>query len=156
MYDEFDVVDCPLCDVIAGNEDAPGGIVFENDQWAAWHHVDSSGFPGQIIVAQKRHAENLTHMSLDESMLLGPAIANISFALSQVVRPARIYVYSFSEHIRHNHFFVVPRMSDMSEITDATVTRHMRQFLLKKSYSQDELAWFALQVRSKLMVEDEF
>jgi len=88
-------------------------VLYENDFW----HADSIGEPvvwrGFLIIKLKRHCEHLAELSVEEAAALGPAIRAVCFGLSQVLKPAKVYVCSFGDDVGHIHFFVLPRPPEM-------------------------------------------
>ncbi len=104
---------CISCDILAGKRTNPGGVIYENDFW----HVDSVGEPvvwrGFLIIKLKHHCEHLADLSAAEAAALGPAIRLTCSGLTQVLQPARVYVCSFGDGVRHIHFWVLPRPPEM-------------------------------------------
>ena len=68
--------------------------------------------PGYLIIKLKRHCEHLAELTSEEANALGRIIQN-TCAASQVVKPAKIHVYSWEEQVKHIHFHVIPRSSAM-------------------------------------------
>ena len=104
---------CMSCDILAGKRTPPDGVIYENEHW----HVDSVLGPvvwrGFLIVKLKRHCEHLAELTPDEAASLGPVIQTTCRALSEVLRPAKVYVCSFGDGVTHIHFWVLPRPPEM-------------------------------------------
>lgn len=105
---------CVSCDIVAGKLVEPGGVIYENDYW----HVGTAMslpvvWPGFLIVKLKRHSEHLAELSSEEAATLGPIIQSTCFALTTVLKPAKVYVCSFGDGVKHVHFWLLPRPSDM-------------------------------------------
>jgi diadenosine tetraphosphate (Ap4A) HIT family hydrolase len=101
------------CDILAGKRTVPGGVIYEDDYW----HVDSVVGPvywrGFLIVKLKRHCEHLAELTPEEAAALGPAIQMTCAALAEVLKPAKVYVCSFGDGIKHIHFWILPRPPEM-------------------------------------------
>ena len=100
---------CVSCDLVAGKRASLGGVIYEDDYW----HVDSDVGPvyweGFLIVKLKRHCEHLAELTPEEAAALGPVIQMTCAALSAVLKPAKVYVCSFGDGVKHIHFWVLPR-----------------------------------------------
>jgi len=101
------------CDILAGKIASPGGAIYEDDYW----HVDSVVgpvyWPGFLIVKLKRHCEHLAELTPQEAAAMGPVIQRTCAALTAVLQPAKVYVCSFGDGVRHIHFWVLPRPPEM-------------------------------------------
>ena len=101
------------CDILSGKIPSPGGVIYENDDW----HVDSVQPPvvwkGFLIVKLKRHCEHIAELTPQEALSLGPTLQQTCRALSDVLHPAKIYVCSFGDGVKHIHFWVLPRPPEM-------------------------------------------
>jgi diadenosine tetraphosphate (Ap4A) HIT family hydrolase len=104
---------CMSCDILAGKRTPPGGVIYEDDYW----HVDSVVSPvlwrGFLIVKLKRHCEHLAELTPPEAAALGPVVRTTCRALSQVLKPAKVYVCSFGDGVKHIHLWVLPRPPEM-------------------------------------------
>jgi diadenosine tetraphosphate (Ap4A) HIT family hydrolase len=100
---------CLSCDIVAGKRASPGGTIYEDEHW----HVDSVAgpvyWPGFLIVKLKRHCEHLAELTPEEAAALGPMIQTTCAALTAVLKPAKVYVCSFGDGVKHVHFWVLPR-----------------------------------------------
>jgi diadenosine tetraphosphate (Ap4A) HIT family hydrolase len=104
---------CLACDVLAGKVKAPGGAIYEDNYWVVEHSLSPVLLPGYLIIKLKRHCEHLAELTPEEAIALGKIIQSTCLALSQVVQPAKIHVCSWGEQVKHIHFHVIPRTSDM-------------------------------------------
>jgi diadenosine tetraphosphate (Ap4A) HIT family hydrolase len=104
---------CMSCDILAGKRTSPGGVIYEDKYW----HVDSVVGPvfwrGFLIVKLKRHCEHLAELTPDEASALGPIIRTACSALTELLDPAKVYVCSFGDGVKHIHFWVLPRPREM-------------------------------------------
>ena len=101
---------CMACDVLRGKLKAPGGTIYEDSYWVVDHSVSPILLPGFLIVKLKRHCENLSELTGDEMAALAVTLKLTCTALEKVLRPARTYVCSFGESVKHVHFYVIPRL----------------------------------------------
>jgi diadenosine tetraphosphate (Ap4A) HIT family hydrolase len=104
---------CSACAEIAGENAAPGGIIFDNGLWLVSHHTGRFTDPGELIVKPRRHCESLAELTRAEAQALGPVLWSAVNALEHVVPAERIYAVSFNERVRHLHFLLLPRTRDM-------------------------------------------
>jgi len=108
-----DLPGCLSCDILAGRKTAPGGTIHEDDFWL----VDSAAGPatwrGFLIIKLKRHCEQLAELTPDEAAALGPVVRITCAAVAAVLKPAKVYVCSFGDGVRHIHFWVLPRPAEM-------------------------------------------
>ncbi len=101
---------CVSCDIVAGKRTEPGGTIFENDYW---HVGTMSASPvvwrGFLVIKLKRHCEHLAGLSSGEARSIGPLIQATCSALTDLLRPAKVYVSSYGDGVKHVHFWVLPR-----------------------------------------------
>jgi diadenosine tetraphosphate (Ap4A) HIT family hydrolase len=87
----------------------PGGTIWEDDFWRLESAVSPVLWRGFLILKLKRHCEHLAELTPAEAAGLGPAIRAGCAALVTVLAPAKIYVASFGDGVRHIHFWLLPR-----------------------------------------------
>jgi diadenosine tetraphosphate (Ap4A) HIT family hydrolase len=104
---------CSVCEELAGQIAAPGGVLFRNAWWEVAHHTGPWTDPGELIVKARRHVESLSALTPEEAGTLGPVLRAAVAAVERVVRPERVYVASYGERVRHVHFFLLPRTSSL-------------------------------------------
>ncbi len=102
------------CDIVAGKRLEPGGAIYEN---AHWHLGTAIGTPvvwrGFLILKLKRHCEQLAELTTPEAATLGPLIQATCSALTEVLKPEKVYVCSFGDGVKHVHYWILPRPSGM-------------------------------------------
>lgn len=104
---------CMSCDILAGRRSEPGGVIYEDAYWHVGSVVSPVCWRGFLIVKLKRHCEHLAELASEEAAGLGPVLQKTCAALSEVLKPAKVYVCSFGDGIKHIHSWVLPRMPDM-------------------------------------------
>lgn len=104
---------CSACAEVAGEVQAPGGVIVNDGLWYVSHHTGPFTDPGELIVKTRRHCESLAELTVEEADALGPVLRAGVRALERVVVAERIYAVSFNERIRHVHFLLLPRTADM-------------------------------------------
>jgi diadenosine tetraphosphate (Ap4A) HIT family hydrolase len=149
---------CVSCDIVAGKRVEPGGVIYENDYW----HIGTMGISpvvwrGFLSIILKRHCEHLAELSPEEALSLGPVIQSTCSALTEVLKPAKIHVCSFGDGVKHVHWWVLPRPSDMRPGMHPVIfnldmrTTLTRLFGIKKwIVSDDDVAEMAKQVQEFL------
>jgi diadenosine tetraphosphate (Ap4A) HIT family hydrolase len=123
---------CAACAEVAGQLSAPGGVILDDGLWFVSHHTGPFTDPGELIVKTRRHCESLAALTPAEAKALGPILQTAVQALERAVVAERIYAVSFNERLRHVHFLLLPRTSDMPRghvISD--VYRRVRNLLRK-------------------------
>lgn len=129
---------CGACAEIAGEVLAPGGVILDDGLWYISHHTGPYTDPGELILKTRRHCESLAELTLEEAQALGPLLRAVVGALERVVVAERIYAVSFNERIRHLHFLLLPRTSDMPRghvISD--IYRRARSMLRKAGLARN-------------------
>lgn len=104
---------CSACAEVAGEVQAPGGMILDDGLWYVSHHTGPFTDPGELIVKTRRHCESLAELTPAEARALGPVLRAGVRALERVVVAERIYAVSFNERIRHVHFLLLPRTATM-------------------------------------------
>jgi len=102
------------CDVLTGKRQAPGGVIYEDDYWRVDHCLSPVLLLGFLIIKTKRHCEQLAELTPEEGAALGPIIHNTCLVVSQILQPAKVYVCSFGEAVKHIHFYVIPRSPNIA------------------------------------------
>ena len=149
---------CVSCEIVAGKQVEPGGVIYQNEHW----HVGTIGsqpvvWPGFLIVKLKRHCEPLAELTPQEAASLGPVIQSTCAALTEVLQPAKVYVCSFGDGVKHVHFWVLPRPSTMRPGMHSVIcqldlrTTLTRWFRIKTwTMSDEEVARIASRLREAL------
>lgn len=105
---------CVSCEIVAGKRMEPGGVIYENQYWHVGTALSSPAvWRGFLIIKLKRHCEHLSELTPDEALALGPVVRSTCSALTDVLHPAKVYVCSFGDGVKHIHFWVLPRPADM-------------------------------------------
>lgn len=104
---------CVSCDDLAGHRPEPGGVIYENAHWHVGSVVAPVVWRGFLIIKAKRHCEHLAELTPEEAASLGPVVRATCAALTELLRPAKVYVCSFGDGVKHVHFWVLPRPPDM-------------------------------------------
>lgn len=105
---------CVVCDAITGAVTLPGGPL-EVDEFVQVYHASSpdhaSVYPGYLLVAPLRHADDFAALTPDEAASVGRAITRWSRALRDV-GATRVYVAAIGHGVAHLHVHVVPRWAE--------------------------------------------
>jgi diadenosine tetraphosphate (Ap4A) HIT family hydrolase len=104
---------CISCDILAGKITVPGEVIYENEYWHVDSVTSSVYWQGFLIVKLKRHCEQIADLTIEETETLGPVLQATCAALMEELKPAKVYVYSFGDGIKHIHFWVLPRYPNM-------------------------------------------
>lgn len=137
--------DCLSCNVAAGKIKTPGGILYENDYITITHSIPPAQSKGFMIVQPKRHAEHLADLSEVEMLAIARGIRNAAASIKKVLSPEKIYTCSFGETVKHVHFYVIPRSSDMPARGITVLTQILDEG--KWRCSEDEAETIALKIK---------
>jgi diadenosine tetraphosphate (Ap4A) HIT family hydrolase len=101
-----------VCDIVAGRWIEQGGLIYENDCWqvGSWFWHPPVVWPGALSIKLKRHCEHLAELTLEEAKTLGPFTRTVCQVLTDVLKPANVYVFSFGDGGKHIHFWVLPQL----------------------------------------------
>ena len=80
---------CLSCQILAGEQDVPGGIIYENACWIVASRTAPVFFAGNLYLILKRHCEHLADLTPEEAVSLGPVIQSVCAALTHVLQPAK-------------------------------------------------------------------
>lgn len=148
------VEDCLSCNLLAGKLKAPGGVIYEDNYWIVEHSLSPILLRGYLIIKLKRHCEHLAELTPEEAIALGTVIQKTCFAISRVINPAKIHVSSWGEQVKHIHFHVIPRTSDLPVgVLKLLIYLRRKKLLnklgLSKWVSEEEAAEVAAQLRQE-------
>lgn len=139
---------CLACDVVKKIVIPPGGVIFENDLITISHAVPPCRHKGFMIVSPKRHSEHIALLSKAEMHSITDGIHAVSQAITETLHPTKIYVCSFGETVKHVHFYVIPRYTDMPASGITVLTEILRE--QKWQCSEEEAKKTALTIQSVL------
>jgi diadenosine tetraphosphate (Ap4A) HIT family hydrolase len=91
----------------------PGGVIHENAHWIVTSVVEPVVWRGFLVIVLKRHCEQLAKLTAEEAAMLGPTIQRTCQALTEVIAPAKVFVCSFGDGVKHIHFWALPRPPEM-------------------------------------------
>ena len=104
---------CLSCDILAGRTPEPGGVIYEDEYWHVGSMIRPVFWPGFVIVKLKRHCEHLSELTPEEAAALGLVLRVTCSAVESVLEPAKVYVCSFGDGVKHIHFWILPRPPGM-------------------------------------------
>jgi diadenosine tetraphosphate (Ap4A) HIT family hydrolase len=102
---------CLACELIAGVRQPPGGAIHETGEWRVEHCVGPLGI-GTLIVKPIRHVLHVADLTESEAAELGPLLWRAAQVVSELSRPAQVYVTLWSSGPVHVHWVVQPVTSD--------------------------------------------
>jgi len=108
---------------ICKNQINKENIIYENNEIIAFLDL----YPptkGYILVATKKHIEEVTELSENEYLNLQKILFKISKAIKKAFNPKRIYILKTGDLVAHLHFHIMPIYNINNNFTD---------ILLKKS-----------------------
>jgi diadenosine tetraphosphate (Ap4A) HIT family hydrolase len=81
---------CLSCDLAAGRQPLPGGLIHRTESWLVEHCIGPLGL-GTLIVKPERHVTAVADLSAAESAELGPLLQQASRVASQLVDAEQVY-----------------------------------------------------------------
>lgn len=112
--------DCVFCKIVAGQ--IPSIRVFEDAEVLAFMDIGQVN-PGHVLVAVKRHAENLYALDEAQAAAIGRASVRVARAIRDAFAPAGLSVYQANgkpagQTVFHYHVHLLPRHdADGMELT---------------------------------------
>jgi len=103
--------DCVFCRIVAGQ--IPSTRVYEDDEVLAFMDIGQVN-PGHVLVAVKRHAENLYALDEAQAAAVARASVRIARAIRDAFAPGGLSVYQANgkpagQTVLHYHVHLVPR-----------------------------------------------
>lgn len=136
------MTDCALC---AGNEliesaTAPARErVRVTDGWRVVAH--RSALPGWMLLVPRRHVESLHEFTDGEATELGALIRDATAVLVTEFGAQKSYVMQFAEGMKHAHFSIAPRMTDLPlDRVGAAISAYNSQDTPLDERARDEVA----------------
>ena len=110
LYQGFRTQPCFVCEVVAGINELPQHVVYEDDEAIAFLDADPRQY-GYTLVAPKEHREQITGgFTTDDYLNPQRFVYQVSEAVRQEVGAERMYIFPFgsNEGISHVHWHVAP------------------------------------------------
>jgi diadenosine tetraphosphate (Ap4A) HIT family hydrolase len=102
--------DCLACDLAAGREPLPGGLIHSTRSWLVEHCVGPLGL-GTLILKPARHVTAVADLSATEAAELGPLLQQTSWVARRLVEAEQVYNCLWSQAGGvpvHIHYVVQP------------------------------------------------
>jgi diadenosine tetraphosphate (Ap4A) HIT family hydrolase len=101
-----DVVGCLACDLSAGREPLPGGVIHETASWRIEHCVGPLGV-GTMLLKPRRHVTRIAELTEAEADEQGPLLRLCAIVIDELIMPEQTYACLWSHaggepvHIHH-------------------------------------------------------
>ena len=104
--------DCPICRRQKHNEqeEAQASIIFEDNLFVLRHSQETNIY-GYLLLESKRHFLDLAEATATEAGQVGIVLQRALRSIKAVIKPKRIYTFSFAEVVPHFHVHIVPATS---------------------------------------------
>ncbi len=105
--------DCGLCTLEAG-VGPQGGWVLQDQNWSVGvpHGME---VPGWLTAQIRRHAVGTSALNESEQSSLGPLLAKLTTAITEVTGAEKVYAVTFGEAFPHWHVLLTARGSAVPE-----------------------------------------
>jgi histidine triad (HIT) family protein len=105
------MADCVFCGIVAGK--IPASVVHEDADTIAFMDIGSVN-PGHVLVASKRHAENLFALDEATGAAVGRTLVRVARAIGEAFAPEGLSMYQANgklagQTVFHYHVHLVPR-----------------------------------------------
>ncbi len=106
--------DCVFCGIVAGK--IPASVVHEDGDTIAFMDIGSVN-PGHVLVAAKRHAENIFALDEATGAAVGRTLVRVARAIGEAFAPEALSQYQANgklagQTVFHYHVHLVPRRRD--------------------------------------------
>jgi len=112
--------DCVFCKIVAGQ--IPSTKVYEDEQVLTFMDLGQVN-PGHVLVAVKKHAENIYQLDESQAAAVARASARVAKAIRDAFKPEGLSVYQANgkaagQTVFHYHVHLLPRhQGDGMELT---------------------------------------
>lgn len=115
MMAETNADSCLACRLNRGDRPSPGGVIYQDDLWQLQHAIEPIALVGWLILKPLRHVEAFAELTPAEASVFGPLTRRITRAMTEVLRPTKIYLSMYAEAtgFAHLHVHLIPRYADM-------------------------------------------
>lgn len=106
--------DCVFCGIVAGK--VPASVVHEDADTIAFMDIGSVN-PGHVLVASKKHVENVFALDEATGAAMGRALVRVARAIGEAFSPEGLSQYQANgklagQTVFHYHVHLVPRRRD--------------------------------------------
>jgi diadenosine tetraphosphate (Ap4A) HIT family hydrolase len=101
---------CLGCDLLAGRQPLPGGIIHQTPRWAVNHAVGPLNL-GTLVIAPREHIVSVADLDSAAAGELGPLLRQAAIVIEQLCQPEQVYVGLWSHGAagrKHLHFVAQP------------------------------------------------
>lgn len=108
---------CLACDLTAGRQPLPGGVIHQTKHWSVEHCIGPLG-AGTLIVKPMRHVVRFADLTSDEAAEFGPLLHRVTAAVLTETSADQTYVCEWSHAgwaPGHIHFVVQPAWDSQRE-----------------------------------------
>lgn len=99
---------CWFCQDSRGEEEPPGGWVYEDEHWVAGHAPGGYGPRGLVILESRRHFLDTAEMTPEEAATFGVVLGRLTGAIHRVAGAERVYTWASMKAHPHLHVWLVP------------------------------------------------
>ncbi len=148
-----DLEGCLACDLTAGRQPLPGGVIHETAHWRAEHCVGPLGV-GTLVVKALRHVTRVSELTAPEVAEQGAVLHACAAIVDELLSPAQTYVCLWSHaggEPCHLHYVVQPvSRALMDELGAHGAGLQARMFELGRLPPAEEVEAFAHRARHAL------
>lgn len=92
--------------------------------------------PGRVIVASKKHVDEITDLTAEERIAYIEDIAHVADAIHKAFQPTKINYGAYGDTMHHLHFHLVPKYKDGFEYGGVFQMNPKEKFLSDEEYKE--------------------
>jgi diadenosine tetraphosphate (Ap4A) HIT family hydrolase len=136
---------CWFCRESRGEDEPPGGWIYQDAHWVAGHAPVGHGPPGLVILESRRHFLDASEMTPEEAATFGPVLGRVTGAIRDVVGADRVYTWASMKAYPHLHVWLVPWRPGGAEGIE-----YLAASISVSGYTAEEAERTAKQLRERL------
>lgn len=90
---------------------------------------------GRVIVAHKKHVDEITDLTIDERVLYFEDINKVALALHKAFSPDKVNYGAYGDTVHHLHFHLVPKYKGEEEWGGVFAMNPGQKFLTDEEYN---------------------
>lgn len=91
---------------------------------------------GRVIVAHKKHVDEITDLTQEERAAYIEDIAHVSNAIHQAFHPQKVNYGAYGDTMHHLHYHLVPKYTDEFEWGTTFAMNPQQKFLTEAEYQE--------------------
>lgn len=107
-----DAAACPLCEVVAGIRQVPGGILLRHDGFILHAVAAATPVAGWLVLTTERHVRGVYSLEPADAGALGVLCTKVMRAQLAALGAEHVYQFAIGDQVHHCHVHLVPRFAN--------------------------------------------